>query len=203
MPIFDDPMVQALLRDSAQPRRELSDAVAPGLRLRLGVNNAGWSFLYRNTSGRRARKLLGEWPVMSVDRARQAAVAASHGAELDGLCVWGLVELYWEARLAHQKRGASTQSSMLALLYPVIDRDVCTLRGHELRVLLGELAERAPTHARRTRAYVTAMFSWALREGLMDGNPLERRFVGRTDSSDPINLSEAGSREKRSISQTR
>jgi hypothetical protein len=171
---LDDEMIHKLLQSTWGGRLEIADAQCPGLRLRLGRTVRRWSLLHRNASGQRVRTTLGDWPVMSTSQARAAGEAVLAGRVYQITPLWRLVELYWTGKLSDQKQGGATHRTLSTHLLPLWERDVCTLRKDEILPLFSALAIWAPTHAERILAYTKAMFSWATREGLMNGNPLAK-----------------------------
>jgi hypothetical protein len=157
---LDDELIYKLSQSTWSGRLELADAQCAGLRLRVGRTVRRWSLLQRNASGQRVRTTLGDWPVMSTSQAITP--------------LWRLVELYWTGKLSDQKQGEATHRVLSTHLLPLWEQDVCTLRKDEILPLFSALAHWAPTHAERILAYTKAMFSWAVREGLMNANPLAK-----------------------------
>ena len=86
------------------------------------------------------------------------------------MTVGDLLVLYTERRLPELRSWETTYSSLLRFLSPLFDRPACTLTGGDLAQEM-KANDHAPAHAERALAYARAMFGWAVREGLMTGNP--------------------------------
>ena len=181
---LSDERIEHLLQGSSRRRVELTDAAEPGLRFRLGPGGGRWSLLVRRGSGERRRIKLGAWPMMRTAHARAAArlyrrhEPQAQRAEL-GVSLDELIALYAEERLPELSTGEKTLLSLNVLLGSLGDRPACTLTEDELAFQIASVGLRGPVHAQRALAYAKAMFAWALRKGLMTGNPAADMRVRR------------------------
>lgn len=168
--------IRAAIRAVSGARQEISDGAEKGLRLRIGPDAAAWSVLVRDGNDR-ARLALGSWPEISIDEARSLArerrehFARRYSGSIH--TVGHLLEQYERFRIPHLKRGRSTMQSLRDICSPLMFRDPHTLTRRDIARVINEKALTAPSHANRQLAYLRAVFSWAVKQGMLAHNPVD------------------------------
>jgi integrase len=168
------------------------DAELTGLGLRvLASGSRSWLVRYRvERTGRQQFKSLGSVRVLDLAAARKAAkklLAAvetgsdprvEHTAERQRAAetLAKLVALYVARHVEPHQRPRSALETRRALevhFKPLHDRPVVTLTKRDVAARLAQLAiTSGPVAANRARAALSALFSWAMKQGLADGNPV-------------------------------
>jgi integrase len=170
-----------------------------GLRIRSGGKRT-WIAQYR--IGRQQRRLsLGTVGVIDAAEARRRARNALAGVQLGHdpqaektaarapkareMTLGDLVERYLP--YAERKLKASTYSGVVLHLrkhwQPLHDHEIRNLERRHVAAELGRItASSGPYGANRSRAALSALFAWAIGEGLVDGNPV----VGTNKATDEI-----------------
>ena len=175
--LTDELLSEIRLPVATENRLELSDALEPGLRLRLGPRGARWSLLTDNVAGKRSRVDLGSWPTMNVNEARDAARNVkryneqSAGPNSSVITVGNLLDRYSESRIRQFRQGPSMLRTLRELLRSLNARDARSITQRDIRTAVRHLAKQAPIHANRSLAYCKALFSWAVEQGHMLNNP--------------------------------
>lgn len=138
---------------------------------------------------------LGDWPMMELAEARAAAAAGRHRVEMgedpaaerraereppppppDVITLTGAFGEYKRKKLDGMKSGRITARELQRHVIDVLgDRDITTITRRELIDLLDDIAEtgRAVT-ANRTKAYLSAFFSWCEDRETIEMNPAAR-----------------------------
>ncbi len=181
-------VVDGLLPPAAG-RRDVYDAVTPGLVLRIthtGVKT--WSICYQ-VKGRPRRLTLGSLPGVSLklarDRAREARASLQRGADpvqekkdaereasIYGFesCVTDYVAKYAKAQ---QKTWKETERVLKRLAIPEFtDRPVKEIRRRDVVDLLDRVGARAPYAANQLRAHLSRMFNWLVEREVIEASPL-------------------------------
>lgn len=177
-------------------QRFVADAGQRGLTL---VLNPGGSktWLVRYTFGGRERKMaLGRWPEVSVAQARKRAVevlaqvAAGMDPQEERATKEGMTYGDWVAVYLQQKAGTPSYRHYLYTLKggrggrghqpqpsPAwkrwANRPLASIGPDEAADLIRELARRGAAFANRARAYLSACFAQAKREGYIEANPFQ------------------------------
>jgi integrase len=158
-----------------------------GLRLRAGGKRA-WIVQYRVGSKQR-RVTLGTVEVLDPDRARQAAKATLAKVQLGGdpqtekaegraraaVTLGAVTKRYLEERAKPNLRPRSYEEVERHLTRhwaPLKELSIHKVQRANVAARLGEIAkENGRFASNRARASLSAMFSWAMGEGLVDANP--------------------------------
>jgi integrase len=170
-----------------------------GLRIRSG-GKCTWIVQYR--AGMRQRRVtFGTTSTLNADEARKQAKIAlakvhlGHDPQLEKnearapkareMTVGDLVERYLP--YAERKLKASTYSGVVLHLrkhwQPLHDHEIRNLERRHVAAELGRIAKNSgPYGANRSRAALSALFGWAIGEGLADANPV----VGTNKATDEI-----------------
>jgi integrase len=183
-------------RPGAKPI-DVRDGLARGLILTiLPSGRKTWSVRYRR-DGHQRRLILGDFPSMSLARAREAAegarvkvrdgedpaaeLQAKKRAPVDSFSK--LADAYLErisnpkAREFKRSHAQDARSLKVDILPKWADRSVKSISREDVRSLIDGVAKRgAPIQANRTLALVRRVFNFALDEdeGWIDGNPASR-----------------------------
>jgi integrase len=86
-----------------------------------------------------------------------------------------LIESYATAKLAHQRRGGTTERSLKSLLEPVMEVRANTLTASVFEDLVQAKSQGAPIHAERALGYLGPMLAWAVEQGHIPFNPMDGR----------------------------
>jgi hypothetical protein len=147
---------------------DISDAVCPGLNLRVSPNGSkAWRYFYRDAAGTLRRMTLGHWPAMTLKDAREEGFEKRRALECDG------VEPLEAKRTGRADAQASAESTVAVLWEhyaevegrrlkswherqrqfdhdirnPFADRPINSLTRGELRAWLDAKARTAPVRA--------------------------------------------------------
>jgi integrase len=178
----------------AKGAREVTywDDELPGFGLRVLASGArSWLVRYRvATTGRQQFKSLGSVQVLDVAKARKEArkllasvetgadPRAAHEAERRKVAetVGKLVTLYVQRYVEPHQRlrsAAETRRALEAHFKPLHGRSVSGITRRDVAARLAELASTSgPVAANRARAALSAMFTWAMKQGLAESNPV-------------------------------
>jgi integrase len=190
-------------------RRQIFDAKVSGLCLRVSAGGLKtWSFIYRPRNGGAQRRLtIGTYPAWSLADAREKALslkkavqdnqdpARERKAERASLTVAGLIDRYIEKRArVHLKSWQAYEASLKRDVAPILgDRKATAIVRTDVADLLDQLSAKSGTVSNRTHAMLSAMFSWAVSEGLVETNPVaglkkraEEKAKDRTLTDDEI-----------------
>jgi hypothetical protein len=170
------------------------DSTLPGFGVRLRGAAKSWIIQYR--VGQQQRKeSLGDVRKVGLDAARKIArtrfaqaelgtdpVAVKTAAKAKKLTVVAVAKLYLEdkeAKVEEGKRRPRTYAQSKLHLQdgphwaPLADRPLSELKREDIAARLKEMIKQhGRTAARRARDNLSAMYSWAMREGLCDKNPV-------------------------------
>jgi len=182
MPVrLTETAIQAAARKvAAAGRMDLSDALLPGLRLRLtAAGGRSWVLACRDTLGRMRRFPLGEYPGTGIADAREAARtmraevrkgadpvaerkrqrAIGHDAR-DGIgTLSALLDLYARQKGSGLKSWAECRRRIDSVFVPFLDRPVATLKASDLQMQAdGWTAKQSAAAAVR---YLRPVLKWA------------------------------------------
>ena len=181
-------------------REEYSDVFVRGLRLRASPQSKKWSILTRK-EGKQRRFLIGEYPsvglleartraneILAAQSAPELAIAKSIAVESRAPSVEQLC-LDYTRRM--QRRGQKSYNEYKRVLVNSDDSFVRFMNGQLGRVaLVGDVQaehvtawlrekyERAPSQARHGRAYLHAVFEWAIKSEFDYTSPVDRHGYG-------------------------
>jgi integrase len=161
------------------------DAPGFGLRLRSGGSRA---WVYQYWLGNRSRRMtLGKWPRLSAKHARElvdslaAKVALGQDPAEEKFESRARKESFDEiaaAYLAAQaislkpRSLAEVERHLTVHARPLHSRPIANIERRDVAELLRAIAaERGPVAANRVRSSISAMFSWAMKEGTAEANP--------------------------------
>lgn len=182
-------------------REEFCDSVTPGLRLRVSAKSHKWCVMTRR-GGKQVRVQIGEFPNVNLGEARQRArhvldVKTQDGA--DGIAtphddIFPLMQTLCEDYVAQMK--AKGQASHDAY-HRILIRGDHSFCSYMVRVLkrparvvdvkqehavdwLRETYQRSAAHSRHCRAYLHAVFAWAIKANLDFTTNASRKNYGIT-----------------------
>lgn len=176
---------------------ELVDDRVPGLRVRAGKRAVTWSLLVRLRNGKRSRVKLGDWPMMSIAEAREAArlhrEKVSDGvdpnevkqAEIETvrreyenrLTVKVALDKYEAIRLVQLRHGPERRRSLdgkRGIISDLVDRELQSLTRAELTARIRELAVKSPMAGNRKLAHVKAFLNWCVNEDFITTNVIDK-----------------------------
>lgn len=187
---------------------ELVDDRVPGLRVRAGKRSVTWSLLVRLRNGKRSRVKLGDWPMMSIAEAREAArlhrEQVSDGvdpnevkqAEIETvrreyenrLTVKVALDKYEAIKLVQLRHGPERRRSLdgkRGIISDLVDRELASLTRAELTARIRELAVKSPMAGNRKLAHLKAFLNWCVNEDFITTNVIDKvkkpgREVART-----------------------
>lgn len=177
MELTEQQIRSALEGEAGRARIELTDAAEPGLRLKVGFEDARWSVLARDADGKRIRIPIGNWPRIDLEAARSQARRLKRAMERpideddSDLSVGRLLDLYERRRLSQLKKGKVIRRALDGALGGLRHREVRSLGRRDISAAVDAIADRAPIHANRMLAYAKAFFGWAVGRGYLEANP--------------------------------
>ena len=163
-------------------RATYSDAVRPGLHLRVGPSKRSWMYEKRVRGGLKRKHSLGTWPAMSLANARAVAleiqaeaergidrvantVAAKIAAERDFATqktVSEVLERYQQLKLSSLRTGQERLRELRNALSGLLDRPISELSRTVLQDAIDAKVEAGRlVYANRIRAYLRAFTKWA------------------------------------------
>lgn len=186
---FTKPAISALTLSEGVADTIVFDDALPGFGVRLrGGGKRTWIVQYR--VGTRQRRLtLGSLAVLDLDKARQAAKIAlakvglaldpqaeKSQARLDAAATLGpLIKRYLaaKAKVLKPRSYVETERHLMKGWAPLHDQPIGAIHRLDLSNRLGALVkDSGPVSADRARAALSGFFSWAMREGLAESNPV-------------------------------
>jgi hypothetical protein len=178
-----------LAEDRARPDKIYFDDAMPGfgLRFRKG-GNATWLIQYRNEVGQTRRLKIGELARLDPDKARAAAKKRFAEVTLGGdpqaikaearskakLTLGAVADQYIEMKAPRRRANTvSADRRYLSQIWgPLRGLPIHAVTRRHVAARLNEIIrDHGDTSAARARASLSALFSWAMREGLCDANP--------------------------------
>lgn len=185
-------------KPSGAERDEIADAGCPGLYLRVGRSGTrSWSVRFRiagrGEGGMRGKPVnmpLGQYPLLSLEKARAAARAAlepadrgddpraQRQAELREKAARNFetvaekyVDLYAKPNLTKWR---DCERLLIERVVPVWrGRDIATLTRADAHDLLDDLSQqKGPAFAREVRKHLSGLFSWAADRGMIPASPV-------------------------------
>lgn len=162
------------------------DANCPGFGLRaLKSGHRSWIYQYRDEHRRTRRIVLGDASLVSLDAARKAArqhaarivhganPSAERKAKRSAVSLLDVVDAYLEeAKTRQRPRSFKETERHLRLHASALHHDRAeAIRRREIAALLERIKKNSgPIAANRLRAALSAMWSWGLRTGRIDGD---------------------------------
>ena len=163
------------------------DDTLPGFGVRLRGRSKGWVVQYRFGRQQR-RESLGDVRKVKLDDARRIArqrfaqvemgtdpAAEREVATAAALTLAAAADRYLGARRDRMRPNTYKAAERYFGVYwkPLHDRPLVAIKRADVAVRLQELTQaHGRTAAARARDYLSAMFSWAMREGLCEANPV-------------------------------
>jgi integrase len=167
-------------------RREIADAVLPGLYLVIQPSGSR-SFAVRSRIGGKPVKItLGPWPVIDLVKAREMARAkltAVHegvdprDADREAAAaakrrVAAVCEEWLQRDQADNRDVATVRRIMAREVLPHIgDMQIEAVRKRDLIAVIDQVVDRAPVRANRVLAHTKRLFRWAANRDLIEVNP--------------------------------
>ena len=166
-------------------RQEYSDALVRGLRLRASTQSKSWSVLTRR-NGKQLRIPLGQYPDIGLLDARNKAndiltsgsvpnfedailrIRADRTSSLEQLCrdyVSQMIAKGQKSYREYERALVDGRNSFVRFMEEKLGRPalVGEVRSEDIADWLRQIFERAPSHARHCRAYLHAVFEWAIK----------------------------------------
>ncbi|HEY2758893.1 MAG TPA: integrase arm-type DNA-binding domain-containing protein, partial [Pseudolabrys sp.] len=168
-----------------------------GIRLRAGGKRA-WIVQYR-AAGRQRRVTIGDARIVDLKAARAAAAkrlaevtlgrdpqAEREAAKAKAAVLLGpVVDRYLELKKTKTRKNTYVADHRYLTSYwkPLRKLPIESVTRRQVAARLNDLlSERGPTAAARARQSLSAFFSWAIREGLADANPV----IGTNDPASHV-----------------
>jgi integrase len=188
-------LTRAVLDGAERPATgdiRIQDADVPALTARITSTGAVRFFVYYRMNGQQRRPKIGEWPTMSIERARQIArdtVSDAHsGVDLSkrrtaartAPTVADHMKAYLEEYARPYKAPSSAYNDMLNInrhIVPALGRmRVSEVASRDIQRLLAKIGQTAPVQANRVGALLSKAFSLAEEWGARDKgtNPAAR-----------------------------
>ena len=167
-------------------RREIADAVLPGLYLVVQPSGARSFAVRTRVAGKPVKLTLGAWPLIDLDKARELARAklgAVHegvdpraadkaAAEVAKRTVLSVCEDWLRRDQADNRDVATVRRIMAREVLPYIgEMQIEAVRKRDLIAVIDRVADRAPIRANRVLAHTKRMFRWAAARDLIEVNP--------------------------------
>jgi len=175
---FTDTFLKNLkVKDS---RYEVFDALLPGFGVRVASSGTKSFVVFGREGNRRTRATLGQYPVMSLSEAREAARDALKLMK-DGtyhstrqIACYEDVLLEWYNRDQRPKKSfKQVERAMSAYVTPKLrGRDLAKTNRKDLIAIIDAVADSgALTQAARLRSYISRLYNWSTERGIIDVNP--------------------------------
>lgn len=197
-------------------RDEYADAIARGLRLRVSPRSKKWSVLTR-VGGKQTRVPLGDYPTVALTVARERAnevlttdslvnfektihrFSGNESPALSSLCSDYVEQMKAKGQKSHiEYRRALIDSplSFCNFMQRKLGRDcaVADVQSSHVADWLREIFTRAPSHSRHCRAYLHAVFEWAIKAEFDYASPAGRRVYGI--KVNPVSATPSGVKSK-------
>lgn len=170
----------------ATVRREIADAVLPGLYLVVQPSGARSFAVRTRVAGKPAKITLGPWPVIDLAKAREIArtkLGAVHSgidprqadreaAEAAQRTVAVVCEDWLRRDQADNRDVATVRRIMAREVLPHIgDMPIEAVRKRDLIAVIDRVVDRAPVRANRVLAHTKRLFRWAAARDLIEVNP--------------------------------
>jgi integrase len=168
------------------------DDALPGFGVRLRGNSKRWVVQYRITGGQQRRESLGDVRKVTLDHARKIAqqrfakvelgvdpaaerAHARERAAAQGLTLAVVAGRYLDAKCDRLRPRTYQQAELHFMQHwaPLRSRPIGAITRADVAARLQELMKtRGRTSAARARGNLSAMYGWAMREGLCETNPV-------------------------------
>jgi integrase len=166
-------------------REEYADAIVRGLRLRVSARSKKWSVLTRR-NGKQVRVLIGEFSAFGLLAARERAndilsaastpdfektlirFKSSNTPALESLCRDYIAQMREKGQKSHkeyQRALIESENSFCNFMDARLGKAVCAgdVQSFHVADWLRQIYSGAPSHARHCRAYLHAVFGWAIK----------------------------------------
>jgi integrase len=183
---FTKAAVRKMCCPTGQAEKFFWDTDCRGLGIRaLGSGRRSWIFQYRDQHGRTRRIVLGDLSVVSLDHAREEArrkaASITHGAnpsverkaKRNAGTVLELIETYLSQAKARLRARSfrETERNLRKHAASLHHERVEAVRRRDISGVLERISESSgPIAANRVRAALSALWSWGLRTGRVDGD---------------------------------
>ena len=161
-------------------RYEVFDALLPGFGVRVATSGTKSFIVFGREGNRRTRATLGQYPVMSLSEAREAARDALKSMK-DGtyhstrqIACYDDILLEWYNRDQRPKKSfKQVERAMSAYVTPKLrGRDLAKTNRKDLIAIIDAVADSgALTQAARLRSYISRLYKWSTERGIIDVNP--------------------------------
>jgi integrase len=197
---FTKPRIAALPLPTDKPEAFVWDDALPGFGIRLRASGARrFVVQYRESSGATRRAVLGDPRLVDLDKAKEAARTLLAEVRLgadpqakkvkarNALTFAQIIERYLAAV------GPSLRAGTIDAVRRHLEVHSKVLHGKpaglvaraDIAALLGDVArDRGPVAANRTRASLSALWTWGVMEGLVQANPVTGTMVRPETSRD-------------------
>ena len=183
---FTKATIRKICCPPGQAEKFFWDADCRGLGIRaLGSGRRSWVFQYRDQHGRTRRIVLGDLSAVDLDHAREearrTAARITHGAnpsverraKRSAGTVLELIETYLSQAKARLRPRSyrETERNLRKHAASLHHERVEAVRRRDISEVLERISEKSgPTAANRVRAALSALWSWGLRTGRVDGD---------------------------------
>ena len=167
-------------------RREIADAVLPGLYLVIQPSGARSFAVRTRIADKPVKFTLGAWPLLDLTKAREMArakIGAVHegvdpraadkaAAEVAKHTVLSVCQDWLRRDQADNRDVATVRRIMAREVLPYIgEMQIEAVRKRDLISLIDRVADRAPIRANRVLAHTKRLFRWAAARDLIEVNP--------------------------------
>jgi integrase len=188
MPFRTQAQVDKLKLPAGKAEHWEFDEGCTGLSVRIQGKAKAWMVWYA-VNGKRRKMKIGDCAGMKLDQARRKAVEIVNNARdgKDALAerelakartadtLGHLINIYLERRAKPRQRPrtyAETERYLLKRWAPLHDRPVDSITRRDIAAGIERIrVEHGPTAAGHARVYLSGIYSWAMRQCLVDGNP--------------------------------
>jgi len=175
-------LTDTLIRNlrAKENRYEVFDALLPGFGIRISTSGTKSFIVFGREGTRRTRATLGQYPILSLSEAREAAQAALKAMHQGTYHLDRQVTSYdavlkdWYKRDQKSKKSfREVERAMAAYVSPKLKgKDLRRVERKELIRIIDAVADKGTqTQAARLRSYISRLFSWSTERGLLDTNP--------------------------------
>jgi integrase len=158
--------------DALKPRaKRYTLKESPGLELRVTPKGTKTFCCVYKTAGKQYRETIGQFPSVSLEKARQKVAEILGKKKVDAHSVAGLARRYLDA---HPENADAERVFRLHIL-PRVGTTVATrLTRGDVLGLLDKLKPKGRTLARDAHKHLRAMYNWAIDYELVEANPAAR-----------------------------
>jgi Arm DNA-binding domain len=167
-----DLFVKSAKPQPRKPQTDYFDATVSGLALRVTASAKSWSLMTTGSNGKRQRRTLGRYPVMTLAAARTAALEAKQGNGNGQTTVADALPMWLKAK--ERRSAAELKRRLDKNVVPIIGgvRLVELTRADAAKVIALVKDRGAPIEALRVGEDLRAFGRWTVGAGLLDRDPL-------------------------------